>query len=251
MKQSVLFLFAATALAQAPPPASGHQPVPYVFGFLRAHPKKPEIPKEEAEAIQRAHLDHLGKMSRTSGLVGAGPLANSPDLRGVLIFKGVSLAEARAAANQDPAVRNQRLVADLADWASVPGIGDGIASALKTGAPDALKMTRHGLVVLWKTAQAPPNPGAPEFAPLLERQRVRSMELVSQGQLLAFGPLTGSQDLLAVLITPLPDLERALALAKDDPMVAGGWARPEAFVWFVAEGVMPDLKRPTALRPGQ
>lgn len=239
MKRIALLLFGASGLIFSATPALAQQPVPYVFGFLRRHPERKEIPQAEAEAIQKRHLEHLGKMARDHGLVGAGPLADSPDLRGVLIFKGTSLADARAAAAQDPAVVNQRLRVDLADWLSVPGIGDALAAVLKSTAPDAYKMTRHGMAVLWKTPATPADPAAAEFGALRKRHLEQSMKLVAEGKLLAFGPMAASKDFLGVMIYSTTDLQQAMEMAKADPLVAEGWARPEAFVWFVAEGVMP------------
>ncbi len=87
---------------------------PYVFGFLRAHPQRKSLPQEQLMEIQKGHMAHLAKMGRENNLVGAGPLDQSPDIRGILIFKGLTVEQARAAAEQDPAVRNERLVVDLA-----------------------------------------------------------------------------------------------------------------------------------------
>jgi uncharacterized protein YciI len=132
----------------------GQESENYVFGFLRTHPERATLPEAEAAAIQKAHLAHIDKMARDGYLVGAGPLSQSPDLRGVLIFRGITIDRAREIASQDPAVINKRLRVHVEEWKAVKGIGEGIAKNMKD--PNfKFKMTRYGFVVSHVTQQTP------------------------------------------------------------------------------------------------
>ena len=215
---------------------------PYVFGFLRVNPQRKQIPAAEAEAIQTKHMAHLNQMAESGALIGAGPLMNSPDLRGVLIFKGVTLAEAVKMANSDPVVTNERLRVDLADWMGTPGVGEPLAAVLKANPKATYKMTKHALVVYWKTDQTPADFTAPAAAPTLQAHMAFTKRLAQEGKFAAGGPLMNSKEMAAILILRNPDLAEANKIAAEEPMAKAGWVRTQAFEWFVAEGVMPDKK---------
>ncbi|HYZ84575.1 MAG TPA: YciI family protein [Bryobacteraceae bacterium] len=207
----------------------------YVFGFLRAHPERKTLPEAEAQAIQKAHLSHLDKMAKDGVLVGAGPLIESPDLRGVLIFRGLSIEQARQLASQDPAVINKRLHVHLENWTAQKGIGDGIAKAMKD--PNyKFKMTRYGFVVSWLTPDSPKDWNNPEVKAKLN-EHIEWMK-ANRSKFAAFGPFKDSKELLGVIVLRSTDLDAASALMKEEPFVRAGWVRPQLLTWMVAEGVM-------------
>jgi uncharacterized protein YciI len=55
-------------------------------------------------------------------LVVAGPLADNSEVRGILIFKGVTTEEAKALADEDPAVKAGRLAVDIHPWMVQKGV---------------------------------------------------------------------------------------------------------------------------------
>ncbi|MCX6596485.1 MAG: hypothetical protein NTV70_08970 [Acidobacteria bacterium] len=205
MRFLICFLLGAAMWAQ--------EASPYVFGFLRVNPNRKQIPAAESEAIQEKHMAHLNQMAQSGALIGAGPLMASPDLRGVLIFKGVTLAEAVKMSSNDPVVTNQRLKVDLADWMGTPGIGDALAAQLKADPKAKYAMTKHALVVYWKTDRTPADLTAPAAAPTLQAHMAFTKRLDQEGK-----------------------------FAAEEPMAKAGWVRTQAFEWFVAEGVMPEKK---------
>lgn len=214
--------------------------VPYVFGFLRVNPQRKQIPAAESEAIQAKHMAHLNEMAQSGALVGAGPLMNSNDLRGVLIFKGVTLAEAVKMSSRDPVVTNQRLKVDLADWMGTPGVGDAITAQLKVDPKTNFKMTKHALVVYWKTDKTPADFTASAAAPTLQAHMAFTKRLDQEGKFAAGGPLLNSKEMVAILVLRSPELSEANKIAAEEPMAKAGWVRTQAFEWFVAEGVMPE-----------
>lgn len=109
------------AAAPAPPPA----PPEAKFEF-ESHPivllvrpeNAPDYPPEKLEEIQAAHLAHLNALGESGRLLVAGPFdeQSDPRYRGILIFRSGTAAEARALAEQDPAVKAGRLEVVSVNW---------------------------------------------------------------------------------------------------------------------------------------
>lgn len=81
--------------------------------------KRPANPVQIADraALQAQHIAHLGAMHRAGKLVVAGPFGDQPDprLRGMGLYR-TSLAEAKALAEQDPAVKAGLLEVEVLSW---------------------------------------------------------------------------------------------------------------------------------------
>jgi len=235
-------MFRATLLVMLAVGMLEAQTPPYVFGFLRAHPERTDIATEEVQKIQAAHMAHLNKMAADGVLVGAGPLLDSLDLRGVLIFKGITVEQARAAASQDPAVIGKRLRVDVSGWPGPRGIGDKITALLKN--PNAkYTMTKHGLVVYRKTPKSPADlrtSQKPEIREMFARHGAFYQKEIESGRLLAAGPFDDEHpEFHGVRIYKSSDVAELRKFAAEDPMVQAGYAEPLVLVWMVAEGVMP------------
>jgi uncharacterized protein YciI len=93
----------------------------YVMGFLKKGPNWSTGTKEEGARIQELHLANIRKMAEDGKLIIAGPFTDNGDIRGVFIFK-VPMEEARAAAEQDPAIKAGRLVLELHPWYAAQGL---------------------------------------------------------------------------------------------------------------------------------
>ncbi|WP_222982191.1 YciI family protein [Flagellimonas meishanensis] len=87
----------------------------YVFAFLKRGPNR-SLPKEEADALQAAHLRNIGKMAQEGKLVLAGPFFGNDDLRGIYIFNVPSLEEAKQLTETDPAIKAGSLMMELKEW---------------------------------------------------------------------------------------------------------------------------------------
>jgi uncharacterized protein YciI len=184
--------------------------------------------------IQKGHMAHLNKMAKDGVLMAAGPLGD-PDLRGVLIFKGITLDEARRHASEDPAVVNKRLTVDAAPWPGPPGIGEVVVAKVKANPGAPLAMTKRAMVVYWKTASWPANLAAANNKETIDAHRAWIAQLNSSGQVLAIAPLQGSKDFVGVAVYKLEDPADALKICAEDPFVKAGWVRPQGYVWFHAE----------------
>ncbi len=89
----------------------------YVLAFLKAGPNRDQN-AEEAERLQRAHLDNINRLADAGKLVVAGPFLDDGDLRGIYIFNVATVEEARELTATDPAIQAGRLVMELHPWYS-------------------------------------------------------------------------------------------------------------------------------------
>jgi uncharacterized protein YciI len=94
----------------------------YVLGLLSRGPKWTPEDTAETRRIQEGHMANIKKMAETGKLIVAGPIGGNEDLRGIFIFQGVNLEEARAMADRDPAIQSGRLVLKLYPWWAGKGL---------------------------------------------------------------------------------------------------------------------------------
>ncbi|MBX2876212.1 MAG: hypothetical protein KTR30_29100 [Saprospiraceae bacterium] len=87
----------------------------YVMAFLKAGPNRSQD-STEAAALQRAHLDNIGRLAEEGKLSLAGPFLDGGELRGIYIFNVSTIEEARALTETDPAIQQGRLVMELHPW---------------------------------------------------------------------------------------------------------------------------------------
>ncbi|MCB9364313.1 MAG: hypothetical protein H6587_07085 [Flavobacteriales bacterium] len=87
----------------------------YVMAFLKKGPNR-DLDSTEAEKLQRAHLDNIGKMAEAGKLVLAGPFFGDGDLRGIYIFDVETIEEAQQLTESDPAIQAGSLVMELKQW---------------------------------------------------------------------------------------------------------------------------------------
>ena len=85
--------------------------------LLLTPPDPPELDDSQADELQDAHLNYLATLHESGQLLAAGPLPGEPGrtFRGLNIF-GTGPEEARALAEQDPAVRAGWLELAVLPW---------------------------------------------------------------------------------------------------------------------------------------
>ncbi len=107
---------------QANPPAATPKAPPnmepYQLVLLWRGPKSTGEVTPETQEIQRRHIGHLQAMGKAGKMVVAGPFSDQPDatLRGACLYRVASVEEARALAEQDPAVQAGRLRVEVLTW---------------------------------------------------------------------------------------------------------------------------------------
>jgi len=121
-------LLAAPALAAEPAaapakPAEANPAAPpnmesYQLVILKRGPAwTPEVTDATRE-LQKQHLAHLTRMGELGKMVIAGPFSDQrdPTARGACLYRVGSVDEARALAEQDPAVKSGRLTVEVVTW---------------------------------------------------------------------------------------------------------------------------------------
>lgn len=87
----------------------------YVIAFLKRGPNR-DRSKEEADALQAAHMANIGRMAEEGVLILAGPFFGDGDMRGIYIFDVDSIEKAEELTNTDPAIQAGSLVMELKEW---------------------------------------------------------------------------------------------------------------------------------------
>lgn len=87
--------------------------------LLMRAPTWKKLPDEEAQALQAKHIGHLTKMGEAGKALVCGPFGNQQDpaYRGACIYRVATPEEARALAEQDPAMQAGQLRAEVITWA--------------------------------------------------------------------------------------------------------------------------------------
>jgi uncharacterized protein len=118
---AVAFLAASAAVALAAGPED-YEMATYQVAFYRKGPAWTPSTTPEHQKLQSEHLAHIGKMADSGKLILAGPFSDGGDLRGMLIFRVDSAEEAKALAEQDPAVKAGRLILEWHPWFAAKNI---------------------------------------------------------------------------------------------------------------------------------
>ena len=94
---------------------------PLVLGFL-VRGTNTSQDKATADEIQKGHLAYMDSLHKQGKLVMAGPFADAGNARGIVVYRVKDVAEAKALAAEDPAVKAGRLVLEAYPWMTFRGI---------------------------------------------------------------------------------------------------------------------------------
>ncbi|MGB6500298.1 MAG: YciI family protein [Thermoplasmata archaeon] len=94
----------------------------YVLGLYRRMPHRSSVSDQDAEQLQQGHMGHLRRLTETGELITAGPFEGDGDYRGLMIFSRASIEQARKLLEEDPAIKQGRLVIDLFTWFGPAGL---------------------------------------------------------------------------------------------------------------------------------
>ena len=211
----------------------------YQLGFLRKGPNHGSGTKEEAEKIQAGHMANINKMAADGKLFAAGPMGDNGDLRGIFIFRGISLEEAKILAAEDPASKANRLKLDLVPWMAAPkGIGVKLMDEYKKNPKVAMTMAKHHFVLLQRNPKATAGSSA-EMQKLQLAHLWNVRQLLDEGKAVAAGPVGNAGNLAGIFVFATESMEEAKAWAENDPMVKAGHLVAEIHPWYVAREVWP------------
>ncbi len=92
----------------------------YFIAFLKRGPNRSQS-KEEADSLQKLHLEHLGNMYKAGYADISGPFGDDGDIRGITIYNTPSQKMADSLANMDPMVKAGRLLIEIHPWWAAKG----------------------------------------------------------------------------------------------------------------------------------
>jgi alpha-L-fucosidase 2 len=93
-----------------------------VIGFFRKGPNYGAGNAGDRQKLLAGHLANIRKMAALGKLAVAGPFDEDGDIRGILIFKGTTMEEAKALGLQDPMVKAGQFALELHPWFAAAGL---------------------------------------------------------------------------------------------------------------------------------
>jgi uncharacterized protein YciI len=133
MRSLVAFTLALAALvagcAHSCPPGPAARPFAmrtYYMALLYRGPAWTAEETEASKALGDGHMAHIRAMGESGKLLIAGPFDQPPEaahaLAGIFLFDVPSIEEARALAEDDPAVKAGRLLVEVVPWYGPVGL---------------------------------------------------------------------------------------------------------------------------------
>jgi uncharacterized protein YciI len=215
------------AWSQEQQPAPPFKMVEFHMALLKHGPNfvAAGMPKD----LQTAHVTHVLSLLETGKAIIAGPLGDEGDIAGIYVMRAKSAEEARAWADNDPAVKAGFFVADMHPWWS--------ADVMKKPATP-IKLTTAYLGLLRRGAK-----WTPEKTPATEELQKGHManinRLAEMKKLVIAGPFGDDGDLRGLFVFKVASLQEAKSLAETDPAVKAGRLAIDVHPWLVPEGVLP------------
>lgn len=95
----------------------------YQLIILRTVPGARALAKDEHQKVMEGHLGHFRRMAMEGKMVVAGPFGEQDDktAEGLCLYRAASVAEARALAEADPAVKAGQLRVEAMSWYTEKG----------------------------------------------------------------------------------------------------------------------------------
>jgi uncharacterized protein YciI len=225
---------AAAQEPQAPPPNMAT----YYIGLLKRG-AEPSVGDTQADtALQAEHVASLERRWREGTLVGAGPITDAGELRGILIITASDLDRARAIARDDPAVIAGRLAVDVHPWWGPKDIGARYAATKRADPAARPAMRTYQLAFLRRGPKWTAEP-SPAIKAVQEGHMAHIREMGASGKLVAAGPFLDGGALAGIFVFHAT-ADEARALADRDPAVRAGRLVLDFHEWMVAEGVLPQ-----------
>ncbi|MCR9183124.1 MAG: hypothetical protein NXH73_09375 [Flavobacteriaceae bacterium] len=92
----------------------------YYIAFLKRGENRSQT-KEEADSLQKLHMEHLGRMYDEGFADISGPFGDDGEIRGITIYNVPNIQIADSLANLDPMVKAGRLKIDVHPWWAAKG----------------------------------------------------------------------------------------------------------------------------------
>ena len=205
------------------------QLVQFYVGILEKGPKWTAMKPSDTSPVHEQHVAYVTSLLESGRAVVAGPLTDESELRGVYIFRTQSADDAKAWAENDPAVLAGHLIVEMHPWWSQDVFK-------KPDSPIKLSGVYFGLLSRgpkWTADQTP------EIQELQKAHLANTRRLAEMKKLVVAGPFGDKGKLAGIFVFRTDSLQEAQTLAATDPMVKAGRWVIDLHPWMVPEGALP------------
>ena len=203
--------------------------VQFHMAILKKGPKWSATHTKETEQMHQAHMARVAALLESGKAIVAGPLSDDGEIRGIYIFRAPSAEEAKAWANDDPAVASGHLIAEMHPWWSEDVMK-------KPSFP--IKMTTAYLAFLIRGPKWTPEK-TPKTEELQKAHLANIHRLAEMKKLVVAGPFGDDGPLRGIFVFRVETLAEARALTETDPAVKAGRLTLDLHPWQVPEGILP------------
>ena len=224
---AVLFVAVAVFAPAQEKSEPQHKMIEFHMALLKRGPKYSAsgMPKQ----LRLEHVANVMSLLESGKAVIAGPLGDNSDIAGVFIFRAKSAEEARAWADNDPAVKAGFLVAEMHPWWSEDVMK-------KPSSP--IKLTTAYLALLTRGSKWTPEK-TPATEQLQKDHIANIIRLAEMKKLVVAGPFGDNGQLRGIFVFKVASIDEARALTETDPAVQAGRLAIDLHPWLVPEGVLP------------
>ena len=206
-----------------------HKLIEFHMALLKHGPNWAAAATPETKRMHEAHVKYVLAALNSGKAVLAGPFTDGGEIDGVYVFRASSAAEAKAWAEEDPAVASGFHVVEMHPWWSEEIFG---------------KPTKPmKLVQMYFTFLTRGEKWTPEQTPATEEIQKGHManinRLAEMKKLIAAGPFGDDGRLRGIFVFRVGSLEEAKALTASDPAVQAGRLAMEIHPWMIPEGLLP------------
>lgn len=234
MKNLILILTTCcltTSLSFAQPKEE-NKLVKFHMAVLKKGPKWDGVMEPAKNPVLQQHLAYFVSLLDSGKAIIGGPTPDKSDLAGIYILRANSAEEAKAWADEDPAVKGGLFTAEMHPWWS--------EDIFKKAVTSPLKMETVYLGFLKRGPNRKEGDGAtPEVQELQKAHIANINRLAEAKKLVMAGPFGGNGDLRGIFVFRVGSLKEAQDLAATDPMIKIDRLRLELHPWRVPAGVIP------------
>lgn len=215
----------STALGQEK--QAEHKLIEFHMALLKHGPKYSAAGM--AEDLKAQHIANVFSLLESGKAVIAGPLGDDGDIAGIFVLRAKSAEEARAWAENDPAVKAGFFSIEMHPWWS--------EDVMKKPA-SPIKLTTAYLAFLTRGAKWTPEKTA-ATAEIQKAHLANINRLAEMKKLVVAGPFGDDGQLRGIFVFKVASLDEARALTETDPAVKAGRLAMDLHPWMVPEGILP------------
>lgn len=206
-----------------------HKMVEFQMALLKRAPNWEDINIKNQMALEKAQTNYVKWLIETGKAVIAGRLTDDGEIRGVYVLRAKTAEEAKAWADDSPAVKSGHLVSELHPWWSEEVMK-------KTTTPDSTTIAY--LAFLTRGAKWTPEK-TPQTEEIQKGHMANILRLAETKKLVVAGPFGDDGTLRGIFVFKVGSLEEAKSLAETDPAVQAGRLALDIHPWQVPEGILP------------